>query len=53
MLVGLLSHKIKVQIWNSKDKMSSQARYERLRVVRVSQDQPEDATDKNYGEPEV
>ncbi|XP_044026837.1 uncharacterized protein cfap92 isoform X2 [Siniperca chuatsi] len=45
MLISLLPHKIKLLIWNSKDKLSSQARYERLRVFRQPQDQPEDATD--------
>uniref|UniRef100_A0A3Q3N5H2 Si:dkey-57n24.6 n=1 Tax=Mastacembelus armatus TaxID=205130 RepID=A0A3Q3N5H2_9TELE len=42
MLINLLPHKIKLQIWNSKDKLSSQARYERLTTFRLPQDQPED-----------
>lgn len=41
MLISLLSHKIRFQIWNSKDKLSSQARYERLKVFRLPQDQAE------------
>lgn len=45
MLISLLPHKIKLQIWNSKDKLSSQARYERLKAFRLPQDQPEDAPD--------
>ncbi|XP_045931131.1 uncharacterized protein cfap92 isoform X1 [Micropterus dolomieu] len=45
MLISLLSHKIKLLIWNTKDKLSSQARYERLKVFRLPQDQPEDAPD--------
>ncbi|XP_058487178.1 uncharacterized protein FLJ43738, partial [Solea solea] len=44
MLIGLLRHKIELQIWTSKDKLSSQARHERLKACRLSQDQPEDAT---------
>ncbi|KAM7402728.1 hypothetical protein PAMP_017942 [Pampus punctatissimus] len=45
MLISLLSHKISLQIWNSKDKLHSQARYERLKVFRLPQDHAEDATD--------
>ncbi|XP_026200384.1 uncharacterized protein cfap92 isoform X3 [Anabas testudineus] len=45
LLISLHSHKIKLQIWNSKDKLCSQARYERLKVFRIPQDQSEDATD--------
>ncbi|XP_040014918.1 uncharacterized protein cfap92 [Xiphias gladius] len=44
-LISLLPHKIGLKIWNSKDKLSSQARYERLKAFRLPQDQPEDATD--------
>lgn len=50
-LISLLPHKIKLQIWNSKDKLCSQARYERLKVFRMPQDQCEDATDM-CGEPD-
>ncbi|XP_029287755.1 uncharacterized protein FLJ43738 isoform X2 [Cottoperca gobio] len=49
MLISLLPHMIKLQIWNSKDKLSSQARYERLKAFRLTQDQPEDATDMCCG----
>lgn len=52
LLISLHSHKIKLQIWNSKDKLCSQARYERLKVFRIQQDQSEDATDI-CGEPEL
>ncbi|XP_050930565.1 uncharacterized protein cfap92 [Lates calcarifer] len=45
MLISLLPHKIKLKIWNSKDKLSSQARYERLKAFRLPQDQPEDTTE--------
>ncbi|XP_067444492.1 uncharacterized protein cfap92 [Thunnus thynnus] len=45
MVISLLSHKIRLQIWNSKDKLSSQARYERLKVFRPPQEHAEDATD--------
>ncbi|XP_034549083.1 uncharacterized protein cfap92 isoform X2 [Notolabrus celidotus] len=45
MLIGLLSHKIKLQVWNSKDKLSSQARYDRLKALRLPHDPPEDSTD--------
>nr|XP_020444289.1 uncharacterized protein KIAA1257 homolog [Monopterus albus]XP_020444290.1 uncharacterized protein KIAA1257 homolog [Monopterus albus]XP_020444291.1 uncharacterized protein KIAA1257 homolog [Monopterus albus]XP_020444292.1 uncharacterized protein KIAA1257 homolog [Monopterus albus] len=45
MLIRLLPHKIKLQIWNSKEKLCSQARYERLKAFRLPLDQPEDATD--------
>nr|XP_046236258.1 uncharacterized protein cfap92 isoform X2 [Scatophagus argus]XP_046236267.1 uncharacterized protein cfap92 isoform X2 [Scatophagus argus]XP_046236274.1 uncharacterized protein cfap92 isoform X2 [Scatophagus argus] len=46
MLISLLPHKkIKLQIWNSKDKLSNLARYDRLKTFRLPQDQPEDATD--------
>ncbi|CAJ1051855.1 uncharacterized protein cfap92 isoform X2 [Xyrichtys novacula] len=45
MLTSLLSHKIKLQIWNSKDKLFSQARYDRLKALRLPQDPPEDSTD--------
>ncbi|XP_051270848.1 uncharacterized protein cfap92 [Dicentrarchus labrax] len=44
MLIGLLPHKIKLQIWNSKEKLSSQARYERLKALRLPQAELEDAT---------
>uniref|UniRef100_A0A3Q3J5K4 DUF4550 domain-containing protein n=1 Tax=Monopterus albus TaxID=43700 RepID=A0A3Q3J5K4_MONAL len=43
MLIRLLPHKIKLQIWNSKEKLCSQARYERLKAFRLPLDQPEDA----------
>ncbi|KAK2862636.1 hypothetical protein Q5P01_002169 [Channa striata] len=45
MLVCLLPHKIKLKMWNSKDKLSSKARYERLKVFRMQQDQLDEATD--------
>ncbi|XP_067360300.1 uncharacterized protein FLJ43738 [Channa argus] len=45
MLANLLSNKIKLQMWNSKDKLCNQARYERLKVFRMPQDQPDDAID--------
>ncbi|XP_028432734.1 uncharacterized protein cfap92 [Perca flavescens] len=45
LLISLLPHKITLQIWNSKDKLCSQARYERLKAFRLTQDQTEDATD--------
>ncbi|XP_071349872.1 uncharacterized protein cfap92 isoform X1 [Trachinotus anak] len=48
MLISLLPHKISLKIWNSKDKLSSQARYERLKAFRMPQDMPEDTTDM-YG----
>uniref|UniRef100_A0A3Q0QPC7 DUF4550 domain-containing protein n=1 Tax=Amphilophus citrinellus TaxID=61819 RepID=A0A3Q0QPC7_AMPCI len=34
-LIGLLPEKIRLQIWNTKDKLCSQARYERLRAIRL------------------
>ncbi|XP_035858268.1 uncharacterized protein cfap92 isoform X2 [Sander lucioperca] len=49
LLISLLSHKITLQIWNSKDKLCSQARYERLKAFRFTQDQAEDATDMCVG----
>ncbi|KAF3855711.1 hypothetical protein F7725_016434 [Dissostichus mawsoni] len=42
-LISLLPHKIQLQIWNSKDKLCSLARYERLKAFRWTQDQPDDA----------
>lgn len=42
MLIGLLPEKIRLQIWNTKDKLCSQARYERLRAIRLSQELSED-----------
>ncbi|XP_037639450.1 uncharacterized protein cfap92 [Sebastes umbrosus] len=45
LLISLLPHKMELQFWNSKDKLSRQARNERLKVLRLTQDQPEDATD--------
>ncbi|XP_034724363.1 uncharacterized protein cfap92 isoform X2 [Etheostoma cragini] len=45
LLINLLPHKIKIQIWNSKDKLCSQARYERLKAFRLTQDQANDAVD--------
>ncbi|KAK9528490.1 hypothetical protein VZT92_012644 [Zoarces viviparus] len=44
LLIGLLPHKITLQIWNSKDKLSHQACYERLKAFRLTRDQPEDAS---------
>ncbi|KAK5873097.1 hypothetical protein PBY51_013741 [Eleginops maclovinus] len=44
-LIGLLPHKIQLQIWNSKDSLCSLARYERLKPFRWTHDQPDDATD--------
>ncbi|KAL3059284.1 hypothetical protein OYC64_011245 [Pagothenia borchgrevinki] len=41
-LISLLPHKIQLQIWNSKDKLCSLARYERLKAFRWTQDQPDD-----------
>ncbi|XP_029990132.1 uncharacterized protein cfap92 [Sphaeramia orbicularis] len=41
-VISLLSHKIRLQIWNSKDKLFSQAQIERLKTLRLSQDQIED-----------
>ena len=46
MLISLLpNYKIKLQVWNSKEKLSSQARYDRLKTFRLPQDQFEGATD--------
>ncbi|XP_068171925.1 uncharacterized protein FLJ43738 [Antennarius striatus] len=46
MLISRLpQEKIKLQICNSKDKLSSLARYERLKAFRAPQDQPEDPAD--------
>ncbi|XP_031731227.1 uncharacterized protein cfap92 [Anarrhichthys ocellatus] len=44
LLISLLPHKITLQIWNSKDKLSRRAFYERLKAFRLTRDQPEDAT---------
>ncbi|XP_047438262.1 uncharacterized protein cfap92 [Mugil cephalus] len=44
-LISLLPRKIRLQIWNSKDKLSSQAGYERLKALRLPQDQSENAAD--------
>ncbi|XP_056260000.1 uncharacterized protein FLJ43738 [Seriola aureovittata] len=45
MLISLLPHKIKLEICNSKDKLCSQARYERLKAFKLPQDLPDDTTD--------
>lgn len=39
------NYKIKLQVWSSKEKLSSQARYERLKTLRMPQDQLEGVTD--------
>uniref|UniRef100_A0A3B4U580 Si:dkey-57n24.6 n=1 Tax=Seriola dumerili TaxID=41447 RepID=A0A3B4U580_SERDU len=44
-LISLLPHKIKLEICNSKDKLCSQARYERLKAFKLPQDLPDDTTD--------
>lgn len=44
-MISLLHSKIRLQIWNSKDKLSSLARFERLKAFRVPLAQPEDAAD--------
>ncbi|XP_069559278.1 uncharacterized protein FLJ43738 [Brachyistius frenatus] len=44
-LVGLLSHKIRLQIWNNKNKMARKVWFETQKVLRLPQDQSEDATD--------
>uniref|UniRef100_A0A3P9BHM1 KIAA1257 ortholog n=1 Tax=Maylandia zebra TaxID=106582 RepID=A0A3P9BHM1_9CICH len=43
-LISLLPHKIRLQIWNTKDKLCSQARYERVRAFKLSQELSEDET---------
>ncbi|XP_037346559.2 uncharacterized protein FLJ43738 isoform X2 [Pungitius pungitius] len=45
LLISLLPHTITLQIWNSTEKLSNQARYERMNAFRPTQDQPEDKTD--------
>nr|XP_040059619.1 uncharacterized protein cfap92 [Gasterosteus aculeatus aculeatus]XP_040059620.1 uncharacterized protein cfap92 [Gasterosteus aculeatus aculeatus]XP_040059621.1 uncharacterized protein cfap92 [Gasterosteus aculeatus aculeatus] len=45
LLISLLPHTITLQIWNSTAKLSDQARYERTKAFRPTQDQPKDATD--------
>ncbi|KAL6111414.1 cfap92 [Pungitius sinensis] len=45
LLISLLPHTITLQIWNSTEKLSNQARYERMKAFRLTQDQPEDDTD--------
>ncbi|XP_013764689.1 uncharacterized protein cfap92 [Pundamilia nyererei] len=44
-LISLLPHKIRLQIWNTKDKLCSQARYERVRAFKLSQELSEDETE--------
>ncbi|AWP03485.1 DUF4550 domain containing protein [Scophthalmus maximus] len=44
-LIRLPAHQIRLRIWNSKDRLSSRARYERPKAFRWAQDRPEDATD--------
>ncbi|XP_029005897.1 uncharacterized protein cfap92 [Betta splendens] len=43
-LMSLRHQKIRLQIWNSRDRLCSQARYERLRVFRTAPDQAEAAS---------
>lgn len=40
--IDLVSHKISVHIWNNKDRLCSQARLERVKVLKVDQDLSED-----------
>ncbi|XP_030585189.1 uncharacterized protein cfap92 [Archocentrus centrarchus] len=47
-LIGLLPEKIRLQIWNTKDKLCSQARYERLRAIRLSQELSEHETECGF-----
>ncbi|XP_010732956.2 uncharacterized protein cfap92 isoform X1 [Larimichthys crocea] len=48
-LVCLPSYKIKLQIWNSINKLSKQARYDRLKALKLPKDQPEDTKDECGG----
>ncbi|KAM8915714.1 uncharacterized protein FLJ43738 isoform 2-T5 [Spinachia spinachia] len=45
LLISLLPHTITFQMWNSTEKLSNQARYERINAFRPTQDQPEDERD--------
>ncbi|KAM9758262.1 uncharacterized protein FLJ43738 [Menidia menidia] len=44
-VINLLSQKIKLNIWNGNEELSNQARYERLKAIRLPQDESEYAAD--------
>ncbi|XP_074549998.1 uncharacterized protein cfap92 [Halichoeres trimaculatus] len=49
MLISMGSYKMKIQVWNSMDKLSRQARLGRLKALKLSQDQLQDSADAHGG----